>query len=757
MTRNFLLIMSIILLAHSPLFSQFYYVEDCKNSTGIFTPKEDAPGYTSGKIDAEGDGWLRLTNGIKDKKGYVLAKDSYPSNLGLTIEFDFKVWHSSSVLADGFSVFLFDGSITDNKFQIGYSGRALGYLPDLGKPGLSGCYLGVGIDEYGFHRNYLFNRNDGSLSRYVHAISVGGSERSGYKYIASTLERFLGTPLAGTTISHDKSASTRPNDNVYYRRLRVQVDPAPTGVNVSVFLKTENTENFVTILQKVHVDEVPFPTLRVGFAATTGGLLANHEVRNVMIKTSGDLAVYKRADIVNCIKENDEFTIETIVSSGILTATKDIRLQDTLPANFTVLSRNISGGTFNPSLEEETSLPDGRTVYSYSVDVPEVGTAIISWSGYFSSLTAPAKLQTSVSITPPDGFIDSDLADNYFRFAAPLRVAYKGENTKTICDNELPYTWNGLTFTEAGTKTTKLSTTTGCDSIIDWTLKVHPTHFFSDTAKVCISDLPYIWREKSYTNSGIYSDNYLTTEGCDSIYQLNLNIERIPQVLLLMRDTTEVNIGDAVMLLGNASTGATLSWDTLNFTPSNPREEGLFKCIATASNGICSSSKEVYIKVGKTSTPTIAMSDIIEYFDVEQFKLPNLSTSGNLPVSYEVPANQGLEIVGNEVKILSTTNLIASAYHNGNEQYIPVNSTFNIQILPSRQTINVRDTSIIYGRGNYILPFVASKDSIVKYQAPSNNIISLSGKRNEIVTAQNIGNVEIHAHLDVPNYHPVDT
>ena len=41
-----------------------------------------------------------------------------------------------------------------------------------------------------------------------------------------------------------------------------------------------------------------------------------------------------------------------------------------------------------------------------------------------------------------------------------------------VCSNDLPLTWNGATFTEAGTQTVTLTSATGCDSVVVMTLHV---------------------------------------------------------------------------------------------------------------------------------------------------------------------------------------------------------------------------------------------------------------------------------------------
>jgi gliding motility-associated-like protein len=48
------------------------------------------------------------------------------------------------------------------------------------------------------------------------------------------------------------------------------------------------------------------------------------------------------------------------------------------------------------------------------------------------------------------------------------------QSVRSICTSSLPYTWNGLTFTGAGTQTIHLNNIDGCDSAAIFTLDVHP-------------------------------------------------------------------------------------------------------------------------------------------------------------------------------------------------------------------------------------------------------------------------------------------
>ena len=97
----------------------------------------------------------------------------------------------------------------------------------------------------------------------------------------------------------------------------------------------------------------------------------------------------------------------------------------------------------------------------------------------------------------------------------------------TICDNLLPYTWDGHTF-DSSNFSHQFSTynSYGCDSTITMLLTVHPTNHTFHRAVVC-DGAPYHWIDgNTYTNS-TYSPHidYLNIYGCDSVLHLLLDLD----------------------------------------------------------------------------------------------------------------------------------------------------------------------------------------------------------------------------------------
>ncbi|MFL5748826.1 MAG: hypothetical protein ACJ751_29405, partial [Niastella sp.] len=95
----------------------------------------------------------------------------------------------------------------------------------------------------------------------------------------------------------------------------------------------------------------------------------------------------------------------------------------------------------------------------------------------------------------------------------------------TICNNQLPYTWNGQSLTAAGTYTANLIGVAGCDSIATLILTVNPMLTSTTNTTICSSQLPYTWNGNQYNASGTYKDTLLGAAGCDSVASLILIVK----------------------------------------------------------------------------------------------------------------------------------------------------------------------------------------------------------------------------------------
>ena len=105
-----------------------------------------------------------------------------------------------------------------------------------------------------------------------------------------------------------------------------------------------------------------------------------------------------------------------------------------------------------------------------------------------------------------------------------INPTYLFHDTVTVCSDELPYLWHGMSLTEAGTREDYHQTVNFCDSIYRLTLVVNPSYHATETASACDYDLPYFWHGQSLTASGVYYDTLATTAGCDSTFALTFTV-----------------------------------------------------------------------------------------------------------------------------------------------------------------------------------------------------------------------------------------
>ena len=99
-----------------------------------------------------------------------------------------------------------------------------------------------------------------------------------------------------------------------------------------------------------------------------------------------------------------------------------------------------------------------------------------------------------------------------------------GSETITICEGQLPITWNGQTLTSAGSTTATLQNVAGCDSIATLYLIVNPNVTSTQTITICQGALPYSWNNQSLTAAGTYQATLTNVNGCDSTVTLTLNV-----------------------------------------------------------------------------------------------------------------------------------------------------------------------------------------------------------------------------------------
>lgn len=296
--------------------------------------------------DPEGEGWIRLTTDVKEQKGYFYVNKSFPSDKGVFVDFEYTIWrtndghNNNSGAGDGFSIFLFDG--TTQKFALGSYGGALGYAPrlinDVYKDniilrdkkysenpnvviaesdyvrGLSGGFIGLGFDVYG---NY--NSKEGSKqgvrelknAMVLRGKTILGANGSNTYNDLQKSNVILGTAVQMTgadKIDFGKVADGK-RPKTFYRRVQVEINKLSGKVDTyEIIVRWAVTKGgeFKQIYRTEYTEKLP-KDLKVGFAASTGWAVNNHEVRDLFATTPGGVMIEKVAD-KSLVNVDDELT-----------------------------------------------------------------------------------------------------------------------------------------------------------------------------------------------------------------------------------------------------------------------------------------------------------------------------------------------------------------------------------------------------------------------------------------------------------------
>jgi gliding motility-associated-like protein len=94
---------------------------------------------------------------------------------------------------------------------------------------------------------------------------------------------------------------------------------------------------------------------------------------------------------------------------------------------------------------------------------------------------------------------------------------------RTVCDNQLPLTWKGMTFEEAGTQSFTIHDRYGADSTVVLHLTVNPTYDTTIEAEAC-DNKPYVIAGHSLATEGIHTITLRTVDHCDSTLHVDLSV-----------------------------------------------------------------------------------------------------------------------------------------------------------------------------------------------------------------------------------------
>ncbi len=193
--------------------------------------------------------------------------------------------------------------------------------------------------------------------------------------------------------------------------------------------------------------------------------------------------------------------------------------------------------------EAEWDLGDGRKLNGYDISNIPISYAV---GGTYT-------IKLTVKLT------DGNCVDTYSRTVTVrgYEDVYEGEIEASICDGDY-YTFGDQRLTKEGIYYKSNINKFGCDSITRLYLTIKQSYLIEETVYICDNEI-YNFRGQDVFREGVYYDRYVTKDGCDSIYKLNLRILPTYHV----KDTINICENDSVYLNGRFVHKRGLYFDTL--------------------------------------------------------------------------------------------------------------------------------------------------------------------------------------------------
>jgi hypothetical protein len=395
-------------------YSQFNINESFNNNTTTSNVSlNGSASLTSGNTDPAGQGWLRLTHGTNNLAGSAVVQQAFPSNMGVLIDFEYTTWSppGSGNGADGISFFLFDASYTDS-FHVGGNGGSLGYAQRTEARGLSGGYMGIGLDEFGNYSNPTEGRIGGP-GFIKNSVALRGPAPD-YTYLGGNqvIPSDTGSGDNGG-IDYNTTTATRPTIAQFYRRVQVVMKPNNGFYTITVKWKKHQTDSFSTLFGPVTMTTPPPPMLKLGLAASTGASHNYHEIRNLVITTPGNISVTKQGpEYISNTPSTTTMNYDITVQNQTSVRVSDINIQDLLPPNYTVdPATDITIDQYNNVTNTVTNLAVNNGILSGIASLAPNTEITLHVNGTISNLQVGQSIRNTVKVSSAS-IIDTDTTNN---------------------------------------------------------------------------------------------------------------------------------------------------------------------------------------------------------------------------------------------------------------------------------------------------------------------------------------------------------
>ena len=245
-----------------------------------------------------------------------------------------------------------------------------------------------------------------------------------------------------------------------------------------------------------------------------------------------------------------------------------------------------------------------------------------------------------------DDIVFAPMPECFVTDSVCVSVIYNVVDTMTICESELPYEWNGVTFTQAGTQTTTLVAATGADSVVTMTLHVNALSYSNFDTAVVENALPCQYNDISYFESGIYTQNLTNAAGCDSILTLTLTV--FPNVTTELDSTV---CETALPLTWNDSIFTAAGTKTTTILATTGADSTVVMTLHVVALPVLTHSADTVIMPGASVNLWATGADIMAWTDADGNPLSsggNLTVAPTVTTTYYITAfNEGNSVVTN--------------------------------------------------------------------------------------------------------------
>lgn len=215
--------------------------------------------------------------------------------------------------------------------------------------------------------------------------------------------------------------------------------------------------------------------------------------------------------------------------------------------------------------------------------------------------------------------------------------------SETITENQLPYLYNGVTFTnEVNNYLITLINANGCDSIVTYNLQISTNTFETIDTTVCFNSLPIVWRGFVFNQEGIEYDTLINTNLTLNFQTLSLHVDTFYNIMFSGFSNPICPTILSQQIIANVNTGIqpySFTWSGDSIL-SSLQNEVLVK-IAPA---VCNSSRNIYLAVNDSIGCVARDTIVLQLYTTQlpylsstipsqnsttsncQFSIPNLTT-----------------------------------------------------------------------------------------------------------------------------------